>query len=174
MRRQKLRSGSRAEIRDRTMAHPKVDAPLAEGIRSAGRKRDWASMGDEQIVGIARKLIEVKGILNREGLRRADRGLYGILWKRKLLDRIGLTKRQDKRNWGTDEEVLDIALKSIEERGIRSRKGLEKADIGLYQALRRRKLLDSLFAPIRQGQESEEQEKGLREIAEALEEFGSK
>jgi hypothetical protein len=43
----------------------------------------------------------------------------------------------------------------VEEKGIKNRTGLAKADVGLYKALRTRGLLDAVFAPIEQKKQDE-------------------
>jgi len=44
----------------------------------------------------------------------------------------------------SDENLVEYAEKVMKEEGISGRKELQKADYGLYQALRRRKLLDKV------------------------------
>ena len=53
---------------------------------------------------------------------------------------------QGKRFWKSmsDEEIVAYARRYINENGIKNRKGLYNADNGLYNALRRRKLLDKV------------------------------
>jgi hypothetical protein len=45
-------------------------------------------MSDKEIVAYAKKVVEEKGIRSRSGLANEDSGLYSVLWKRNLLDRV--------------------------------------------------------------------------------------
>lgn len=50
------------------------------------RHRDWAAMDKDGLVAFAKGFIAEKGIGGREELKKADRGLYLALLRRKLLD----------------------------------------------------------------------------------------
>jgi hypothetical protein len=77
------------------------------------------------------------------------------LWKRKLIDRVGLEKKV--RDWASmnDEELVGFAKRFIEEKKITGRNEVAKADHGLYQALRKRKLIDVVFVPMEQKKKDE-------------------
>jgi len=136
-------------------------------------KRETRKYGtDEEVLGLAQKLIDENGIKSPSGLNMADSGLHQVLLRRGLVDLIKFEKRQIQQEWGSREEILEIASRFIEENKIRRPSDLDRVNKKLYQALWRRQLLDTVFAPIRQRQETEDREKGLQEIAEALEEFG--
>jgi len=134
------------------------------------KHREWRSAGS--ILEAARKLIRSNNIRNRSALQDEDSGLYAALLRHGLMDSLEFAKI--KRKWGSDQEVLGIAQRLIEETGIVSIKGLKETDNGLYQVLQTRRLIDVVFSPIRERKESEEQRKGLLEIAEALEELGGR
>jgi hypothetical protein len=90
------------------------------------------------------------------------------LRKRGLLDRVDF--KGGIRSWKqySDDELVEYAQKFIEENGIKSRKGLKRADGGLSFTLNRRNLIDKVFA-IR---EQNEVAQGIQEISEAMGEFG--
>ncbi|MBU0533066.1 hypothetical protein KKB44_06255 [Candidatus Micrarchaeota archaeon] len=134
------------------------------------KKRNWKSMSDEELVEYAKRFMEEKEINGRKDLWKADSGLYTVLWKRKLLDRVGFEeKRQRQRDWNSmnDDEIVEYAKKFIEENGISEREELKKADRGLHQVLKIRKLLDTVFASIDQSRRKE----GILQVVEAMEEF---
>jgi hypothetical protein len=108
-------------------------------------KRSWKPMNDLELIRSARAFIAERGIGGRKELAKADAGLYQALWRRRLLDSVGLEEKQ--RDWASmgDEELVALAKTFIAEKEIDGRKELAKADAGLYQVLRRRKLLDSVF-----------------------------
>jgi hypothetical protein len=116
---------------------------LLDTLELEKKHRDWASMSDEGLVSFARRFITEKGISGRAEFADADSGLYFSLLRRKLLDELGLEKKL--RNWASNEELIAYSLRFIEEGGIRGRKELEKADLGLYFALWRRSLLGAVF-----------------------------
>lgn len=132
--------------------------------------RDWASMDDDELVAFARKVVEEKGICKRNELHMDNNGLYKALWRRKLLDEIGLEKKETRR-WDTmgDEELISIAQKAIVEEGIRSRHGLRKQDNRLFLVLRRRALLGSVFCDIK----CSDREEAIQQVMEGLQEFSS-
>ncbi len=102
------------------------------------KQKRWGS--DEEVVGIARKLIEEKEIRNPRDLEKADAGLYQILVRRNLVEEVGFEKMRKVRKWGPDEEVIGIAKNLVQERRIRCPEELNEADTGLYQVLRKRNL----------------------------------
>jgi hypothetical protein len=137
----------------------KADAGLYEALRKRrlldelgledlrGEVRDWASIGKEELVGYAKEFIAERGISGRGELEKADAGLYQALWKRKLLDELGLEDlRGEVRDWASigKEELVGYAKEFIAERGISGRGELEKAGAGLYKAMWKRRLLDKL------------------------------
>ena len=139
---------------------------LQEKIELDEKHRNWAAMSDGVLVAHAKAFIAEKGIGGRKGLAKADPGLYAVLSRRGLLEQVGFA--ESKRKWGPDEKVLAHARKFVEERGIRSRHGLEKADPGLYQALRKRKLLDAVFSDV----ESSKHRDAVEGLLGAMESFG--
>jgi hypothetical protein len=121
--------------------------PLLELPRLPKGRRNWASFSDEELVSHALKFIEENGIRNRKVLDKADSGLYFILRKRKLVDRVGLENSNvGYRKWASmsDDELVDFAKKIVEAKEILLRSELHKADSGLYTVLLKRKLLDEV------------------------------
>jgi len=112
------------------------------GFEEERKKRDWKDMSDGEVVVLTRKLMEEKGISGRHELVKADSGLYNLLRRRRLLDKVGFEKKQ--RPWKdlSDEEIVRFAWKAMKEKEITGRHELEKADRRLYQVLLKRGLLD--------------------------------
>jgi len=111
------------------------------------KKRDWASMSNDEIVSHAKRVMKEKGISGRTELVRAYSGLYTVLRKRKLLDKVGFEEKLRKmRPWASmsDGELVAYARRVMKKDGISGRGELAKADNGLYDALRKRKLLDKI------------------------------
>jgi len=117
------------------------------------RKRDWASMSDDEFVQSAQKFIEENKIKSRKGLENADPGMYKALCERHLRGRLEF--KENRRDWASmsNDAFVQSAQKSIQESGIKSKGELATADPSMYQALRTRHLLDRVFAPIEQAQE---------------------
>jgi len=117
---------------------------LMDRIGVEARHRDWASMGDEELVAFARSFISEKGIDGRLRLCEMDNGLYLALRKRGLLDRVGLERQL--RVWSAmgDDELVSFARRFIAENGITWKAELRRADLGLLKALQRRKLQDDV------------------------------
>ena len=51
-------------------------------------KRHWKSMRDDELVNYSKRFMEERTITRRTGLRKADNGLYNVLLRRNLLDRV--------------------------------------------------------------------------------------
>lgn len=119
-------------------------------IPNKQKQRDWASMSDEELISYVKNYLKENKIKNRRALQKADASLDNVLRKRNLLDLIIPDKMY--RDWFsmTDEELASYAKKYIEEKGIKSRRGLVKADGSVYEVLRKRNLLDTVFAGIEQ------------------------
>ncbi|MBU0533062.1 hypothetical protein KKB44_06235 [Candidatus Micrarchaeota archaeon] len=143
---------------------------LLDEIRFEERRRDWKAMSDEKLIGYAKGFIEKEEIGGTRELMNADKGLYSVLRRRKLLDKVGFeTKKREMRNWKamTDDEIIKYARKTMEEEGISGREELRKVDSGLCSVLRRRKLLDRVFSSIDQSRRRE----AILQVVEAMEEF---
>ncbi len=104
----------------------KKQEPLAEGLQvtiPTGPKgrRLWRKTSDEEIVQYAKKLMEEKGADGREKLQKADSGLYRVLRKRGLFDKVGFEKKL--RSWRgmSDGKLLNLARKKMEKEGISGR-----------------------------------------------------
>ena len=85
-----------------------------------------------------------------------------------LADRLGHARKPGYFSKMGDEEFAARAKAFMEEKGIIGRRELAKADYGLYQALLRRKLLDSVFSEI----ESDKRGEAVLGIIEAVRKFG--
>jgi len=120
------------------------------------KQRSWASMSNPQLVEFALEYMEEKRITGRKQLENADPRLYDALRRRNLLDKISSKKkRRDPREWSsmTGSQIIMYARDLIADNGIKGRTQLSKFDTGLYEALRKKNLLDHLFpAPAKQSE----------------------
>ncbi len=107
-------------------------------------ERSWKDMNDNEVVELARKVMEEKKVTGREELRKADSGLYSILIRREVHGKIGF--EENHRSWKdlSDEEVIEFAKKLMVKKKINNKTGIKNADSRLYQVLRRRGLLDEI------------------------------
>jgi len=117
---------------------------LLEEVGFEDKQRPWREISDEEIVEYARKVMEEIEISGKAKLRDSDRRLYDILHKRGLFEKVGLEDKY--RSWRDmeDEEIVELARKLMEERGISGKKELERSDTGLHSVLRARGLLDEV------------------------------
>ena len=109
--------------------------------------------------------------LNLDGrfqLGKKDSKLYKELKKRGLLAKI--KPKRERNSWKEmdDEELVRYAQKVMKEQDISRSVQLVKSDNALYQALRKRKVLDRVFAPLEQSNRKQ----ALDEIVEAVNQFG--
>ena len=153
---------------------------LFDKIMFDEKQRNWAAMSDDELVQYAQKEIDEKGIKNRGGLEKEDLGLYAVLLRRKdsqgkkLLDKLEFEERR--RDWASmsNEELVEHAQKKIDERSIKSRRGLEKEDQKLYYVVLRRKdsqgrkLVDLVFLDI----EKSKQKEAAQDLLDGLAAFG--
>jgi hypothetical protein len=119
-------------------------SPITEGICKATRPRriNWSDMTDDEIIKFAKKFIEENKIKGRTELGREYQGIYLILRKRGLINRLELEK--DRSDWASlnSDELVAYAEKFVEENEIARRSGndgLSSMNGGLYQALRTRR-----------------------------------
>jgi hypothetical protein len=155
----------------------KVDRGLDDVLRRRGlldevgfeeKRVSWEGMSNEELVGLARKVMKELEITGRSELKSSDVKLYSALQRRELLDEVGFEEKY--RSWKdiTDEEVVEVAREVMEEKEITGRYELEKADRGLYQILQRRGLRDRAFAKIDQQRNDQARDA----VIDALEAFG--
>lgn len=134
------------------VVHPKLyDALLRRGLlemvglRNRFERRDWAAMGDDELVVHARRFIKREGISKRKQLEEADRKLYGVLRRRGLLDATGLPSRpsREPRSWDgmSQSALMGVAQRFIDDNRIPNVRALALADSGLYAVLRARGIL---------------------------------
>jgi len=123
-----------------------------EERRKKREKRFWGAMSNDKLIEFANEEITKRKITRRKELQKRDSGLYRILKKRGLLDRVGFEEKKKTRPWKemSDEDIVGYAKRAMEEKNITSRKKLENADSGLYAILRIRGLLDLAFAHVEQ------------------------
>ena len=119
-------------------------SPITESIvplNSKGNGIRWISMSDEWLIKYAQHIVKAHGIENRKGVLNVDSRLYGILGRRKLIDRIKF--KADERKWSrySDDELVDYAQKFVDGKEIKDSTRFVRADGGLYTALVSRKLI---------------------------------
>lgn len=144
---------------------------LGDRIGLERTSRDWRGWSDDDIVSHVGAFMKERGIRSRKEIVSADQGLYHIILKRKLMGRLDFeTVRTEARDWdGMGREGLMLHARGfLMSEGITARNNLRDADQPLYEALRRRGMLDELFLEI----ESRRDKDGVREVVDALEEFG--
>jgi hypothetical protein len=141
-------------------------------------KNRLKELKDEELIELAKKFMEEKGINGRTELAKKYKTLYSALRIRGLLDKVGFReKRKKPRAWKhkKDNEIIVSAKKTIKENKINGRKELKEADSGLYEALRKRKLLDCAFSDMELAKQKPTEiivENGLLQAADAMEQFG--
>ena len=106
----------------------------------------FSNLSDEELVEYASKFVSEKKLTARKSLAKAGRGLYAVLLKRKLLDKIGLPEKKEQRSWKSTSngELITYAQRLVDGEGIRNKSGLEKEDPGLYNLLLKKGLIDSI------------------------------
>lgn len=153
------------EKADISMYYALLRRGLLDAVSFERGRRSWDT--EQDILQFAEKIIKDKGIQSSRKLEEEDSGLVQALRKRGLLRSLGLKMKPRPRTWDSDRELLEYARRQIEEMGIRGRHWLEKADSGLYQALRYRKLLDAVFSRA----ESENRKDAVDAVINAAETF---
>ena len=117
---------------------------LLDQLNFETKQRSWKGLRDEEVVEIAKRVMEEKEITGRDELEKADSGLYGVLRRRGLLEKVGFEEKY--RSWKgmSNDDIIEIVRKEMERKGITGRGELEKAELGLYQAVQRRGLLEKV------------------------------
>ena len=177
------RSVFEKEIRSRTILM-KMDSCLYEELRHRllldkvgfeNDKRRWITYSRKALVEVAQMIVHDHGIRGREEFSKKESGLYNRLNVLGLLGKIGF--QLDERNWSkyNSGELVLYAIRKIKEKGINRKNDLKKQDRSLYEALRRRNLLDKVFSGIEHSKEQSQKLKlhsGLTQAADAMEQFG--
>jgi hypothetical protein len=147
----KKRIASRRELKkeDSRLYSALARRGLMEKIGLGPLYRNWTAMSDEQLVCYAREVINRRRLTTLRELREFDNGLEQILRKRALTLDVGLSPVR--RNWEplSDPQLVFFAQKFIRDKEIKNRSGLRKTDAGLYDVLKVRGLMDSVFDPIK-------------------------
>ncbi len=117
---------------------------LLDEVGFKNKQRSWKSMSDEEIVEFAKKLMREKGITGRGESNKADSGLYDVLLRRGLLDKVGFEEKL--RSWKdmSDEEIVEHTRKMMRENKITKKGKLQKFDFSIYSILRKRRLIDEV------------------------------
>ncbi|MFH1684719.1 MAG: hypothetical protein ABH983_00275, partial [Candidatus Micrarchaeota archaeon] len=134
--------------------------------------RHWKEMDNNEILEYVQWTIEKLGITKRIDLQKIDGSLYNVLRERRLLDQVGFVdKRRRQRSWKnmSDDEILAFASEIMRENEISSRSKLGDVDSGLYEILRKRGLLDLVFARLDQQRDDQARDA----VIDALEAFAA-
>ena len=140
--------------------------------------RDWKLIDDNKLIKNAKEFMKKNRISGRSELQMADQGLYQVLMRRGLADKVGLANKNDgHRDWKSfdDEKLVEYAKGFIKRNRISEREKLREIDQGQFQALKRRNLLSLVFADIEKTKRQSHEKQllsGLRLAPEAMEKFG--
>ncbi|MHA2069008.1 MAG: hypothetical protein ACXABY_31990, partial [Candidatus Thorarchaeota archaeon] len=121
--------------------------PLAEGPHGARGRGKWACMSDVRLVAYAQNFVWEKNVKRPIGLRKLKSGLYNALQRRGLLAKVEFEKRRRPKGFFSkmsDDKFLEYAQGVVNEKGVKTPKGLKGADRVLYDTLRGRGLLGRL------------------------------
>jgi len=108
------------------------------------RQRSWENMSNVEVIEFVKRLMKTEKITGKTEFEKFDRGLFGVLRRRGLLDEVGFEEKKRKhRSWKDmdNEEIVEYTKKSMEKEGIQHKDELVKLDRGLYSVLYRRNLL---------------------------------
>ncbi|MFH0885325.1 MAG: hypothetical protein V1861_06465 [Candidatus Micrarchaeota archaeon] len=140
--------------------------------------RSWGLLGDAEFIARVQTIMKGLGITGRRELSRADPGTYDALLKRErvspgIMGRIGFDKKR--RDWRSlsDNELATHVQAFMKERGLCRRAELEKADLGLYHALRKRErkspgIMERVFSDT----EASRHAYAVNGVLDALDSFG--
>jgi len=131
------------------ISKPARPKPVSEGIflcvpKNSKGERSWQSMSDSELLSYSQELIDRIGIQKPNEFRKNDGCLAYALDKRGLFG--NLVFRTRKRFWGntSDEELIALAQRIIDEKRLLRPKELQGVDNGLMQAIWKRGLGQSL------------------------------
>jgi hypothetical protein len=108
------------------------------------KRRNWASMSDEELISHSQQFIDERGIKNRKALTQIDSGLYQVIKTRNLSSELNF--KGDVGSWKrySDDELVSYSQRFIDEQGIMNVRNFQKKDGGLYATLRARNLVDRM------------------------------
>jgi len=156
----------------------KADCGVYEALRKRNllgeigfdyKQRSWDGICDEELLRFAKRFVKRKNISGRHELEKRDGGLYKVLLIRGLIDEIEFEQRQRSWNDMTFDEIIEFARATIKEYMVDSRSELQGMDCGLYEALRKRGLLDRAFAQLDQQKDDQARDA----IIDALDAFAA-
>ena len=172
MKKHEITGKKELENADRRLYQVLRERKLLGKVGFEEKNRSWKKMSDEEILEYAKKVMRKKRIREKGEFRNADYRTYAVLERRKLLGKIDFERKiNEKRSWKkmSDNDIVELARKVIQENRITTRRDLEKADSGLCKVLRKRKLLDRAFAQLDQQIEDDARDA----VIDALEAFGA-
>jgi len=139
----KMKITGRAELQnaERKLYRVLSKRHLLDRIRFGKKQTDWSSVTDEELIERGKRVAAERGAGSKRQLLQVDSKLHSVLYKRGLLDRLGLPEKR--RDWSSEseEDILRFAKDVMKEKNLWSRSDLKHADSGLYRTLERRKLL---------------------------------
>lgn len=161
-----IRSKTELQIKDGGLYVVLSKRGLLGEIEFGKKLKNWAALSDDSLIAIASRSIEEHRIRNRTQFADMFGGLCNALRKRGILGKIGFEKVKPEWFKLRNEEIVDIARSIVGERRF-SRTELSNEERGLYESLRRRGLLDEVFAPFEESKGKE----SVRQVMDALLEF---
>lgn len=135
----------------------KKDAPLYMAIFKRGlvdriglrpQRKDWESIGDKELLGLAYDISEKERIGGIHEFKKRHNGLYEAIRRRGLLGKTGIKRRTLRWSAMGDDELIRFVRDHMEREGISGKKELYRSDSRLFQALQRRGLVEKVgFVP---------------------------
>lgn len=107
-------------------------------------KHFWAVLSDKELIDYAKEIISKDKIKCKKNLQKKFPGLHGALWKRKLLDKVGLNSKQNDWSSISNKDIVNHTHNFIKKTGIRCQNDLRKLSHELWAALKRRNLLKKI------------------------------
>ncbi len=109
------------------------------------KSRRWGT--DDEVLAEARNVVEKNRIRSPFALAKFDKGLYKVLCKRGLLEKVELSGRREIKPRGffkkmADHELVEYAKRVITEKAARKLSELQKSHAGMCRELKSRGLLD--------------------------------
>jgi len=135
------------------------------------KNRDWKSISDGKLLGMAKKEIKRVGASTKNQLWKANYSLAKELKRRGLLDSLSFENRKVHNGFYErmdDKELTRYAMDEIGKKGIRTRSDLSRQAAFLYRKLRSRGLLDAVFRTI----DREKEKEAVDGVLDALDSFG--
>jgi hypothetical protein len=129
---------------------------------------------DEELIKYGKDFCKKNQIKSRSELYKKNGGLYDVMKKHKFLDSIFAPLKCNPRGFylnKTDEELIKYGKDFCKKYKIKSRSEIDRKNVSLYNALRERKLLDSIFDPLKRKLNGFYSNMGDKELIEYTQNF---